>query len=153
MKKGRKKIEKYGHGEWNVEYEKGEIAVKGYINGKTVCEDKKVTTGEPVKLKLTQLNDFCANGKDIALFNCECLDKNGNTVPNASEYVRFFCSENAKIVGTGSDNCDHNNVTNTERKMYMGKILVGVKINSGEKSFELMAMSDNCTPTTLLVEN
>lgn len=150
---GRKKIEKYGHGEWNVEYEKGEIAVKGYINGKTVCEDKKVTTGEPVKLKLTQLNDFCANGKDIALFNCECLDKNGNTVPNASEYVRFFCSENAKIVGTGSDNCDHNNVTNTERKMYMGKILVGVKINSGEKSFELMAMSDNCTPTTLLVEN
>lgn len=141
---GKQQIEKYGHGEWSVEYIPGTLEVKGYIGGNEVCGDKRVTTGRPAALKLTQDNDFTANGSDIALFTCECVDENGLTVPDAAEYVRFSVSAPAKIIGTGSDNCDHNNVANTERKMYMGKIRVAVKPKKGQESFTLTAMSDNC---------
>ena len=141
---GKQQIEKYGHGEWSVEYTAGTLEVKGYIGGKEVCGDKRVTTGRPVALRLIKDNDFTANGSDIALFTCECVDENGLAVPDAAEYVHFSVTAPAKIIGTGSDNCDHNNVANTERKMYMGKIRVAVKPKKGQESFTLTAMSDNC---------
>lgn len=148
----KKQIEKYGHGEWSVPYEAGTLEVKGYRNGKLVAEDKRVTTGKPESLKLTLDNEFEANGSDIALFTCECLDSLGNPVPDASEYVRFSAAAPAVIVGTGSDNCDHNNVTNAERKMYMGKIRVAVKPKKGQKTLELTAMSDNCGYKSVKIE-
>ena len=141
---GKKQIEKYGHGEWNVKYAPGALEVRGYVGGKEVCSDKRVTTGKPVALKLTKDNDFTANGSDIALFTCECVDENGRAVPDAAEYVSFSVSAPAKIVGTGSDICDHSNVANTSRKMYIGKIRVAVKPQKGQKSFTLTAMCDNC---------
>ena len=141
---GKKEIEKYGHGEWSVKYCPGTLEVKGYIGGKEVCCDKRITTGKPAALKLTQDNDFTANGSDIALFTCECVDENGLVVPDAAEYVRFSISSPAKIIGTGSDICDHNNVADTERKMYMGKIRIAVKPQKGQNNFTLTAMSDNC---------
>lgn len=141
---GKRQIEKYGHGEWSVEYIPGTLEVKGYIGGNEVCGDKRVTTGRPAALKLTQDNDFTANGSDIALFTCECVDENGLTVPDAAEYVHFSVTAPAKIIGTGSDNCDHNNVANTDRKMYMGKIRIAIKPKQGQVSFTLTAMSDNC---------
>lgn len=143
---GRKQIEKYSHGEWSVKYAAGTLEVKGFNGGKEVCGDKRVTTGRPVALKLTKDNDFTANGNDIALFTCECTDENGLTVPNAAEYVRFSVSVPAKIIGTGSDNCDHNNVANTERKMYMGKIRIAIKLQKGQETLTLTAVSDNCDP-------
>ena len=149
---GKKQIEKYGHGEWNVIYSAGTIEVKGYRDGKLVAEDKRSTTGKAVSLRLTPLNEFEANGRDLALFNCECLDENGNVVPDASEFVSFSASAPARIIGTGSDNCDHNKVTNTGRKMYMGKILVAVKPAKGQKTLKLTAISDNCGVTVKAVE-
>ncbi|MCQ2734827.1 MAG: DUF4982 domain-containing protein [Alphaproteobacteria bacterium] len=148
---GKKQIEKYGHGEWNVKYVPGKIAVKGYINGKFLAEDCRETTGKPVGLKLTQLNDFKANGEDIALFVCECVDEQGRTVPDANEFVKFYVSKNAEIIGTGSDNCDSRNVKNTDREMYMGKILVGVKPKIFSESFELLAVSNRLKTAIITV--
>ena len=148
---GKRQIEKYGHGEWNVKFAAGTLEVKGYNGGEEVCRDKRVTTGKPVALKLTQNNDFAANGSDIALFTCECVDENGLTVPDAAEYVSFSVSAPAKIIGTGSDNCDGKNVANTGRKMYMGKILVAVKPQKGQKSFTLIAESAGCNRAVKLI--
>ena len=138
---GKKQIEKYGHGEWKVPYEKGEICVKGYKDGKLVCEDKRVTTNKAVALILKQDVNFEANGKDIALFTCECIDENLNVVPNADPFVKFSVNSPAKIIGTGSDNCDHNRVGLSERQMYMGKIRIAVKPQKGQKEIILTAQS------------
>ncbi len=141
---GRQKIEKYGHGKWNVPFTAGTLSVKGYINGNQVAYQEKQTADKPHRLKLTLLNDFKANGEDLALFNCECADSEGRTVPNACETVSFSVSRPAKIVGTGSDTCDHTPVTSDTRKMYMGKIAVAVKPQEGQTEFTLTAQSDNC---------
>ncbi len=149
---GKNQIEKYGHGEWVVPYESGRLSVVGYINGEAVCEDVRQTTGKPVKLKLTLNNEFCANGRDMALFTCECLDENGLVVPDAAEFVNFSVGTPAYIVGTGSDHCDHKNVANRERQMYMGKISIAVKPYAGQQELILTAFSDNCGYAQLTIK-
>jgi len=147
---GRLQIERYGHGEWNVPYTPGELKVSGFKNGEKVCEDVRTTTGKAVGLKLTADNEFKANGRDLALFTCECVDQNGNTVPDAEEFVEFSAERPAKIIGTGSDNCDHNNVTLAQRKMYMGKIRIAVKPAEGQETLCLTAKSQNCGVTQII---
>ena len=148
----RKTIEKYGHGEWNIPYVPGTLTVKGYRDGAEVATHSRTTTGRPEKLKLTALNEIKANGKDIALFLCECIDELGRPVPDAAEQVYFSTAEPAKIIGTGSDNTDHRSVKNVDRKMYMGKILVGVKPREGQTELELTALSDNCGVTACKIK-
>ena len=148
---GKKQIEKYGHGEWDVKYEAGELKVLGYIRGQKVCEHKRTTTGKPVGLKLTLDNEFEPNGKDIALFTCECVDEFGNTVPDASPFVNFSVNTPAVIIGTGSDNCDHNNVALPCRKMYMGKIRVAVKPCKGQKTLQFTAFSEGLKSANLII--
>ena len=139
---GKKQIEKYGRGEWLVAYLPGKLTVVGFQDGIPVCNHTRITTGKPVRLKLSLDNSFEANGRDLALFTCECLDKNGNVVPNASPFVYFSAGFPAQIVGTGSDNCDHNPVGLAERKMYMGKISIAVRPEKGQTQLELLAQSD-----------
>lgn len=141
---GKQDTSNYKRGQWYVKYTKGCLLAKGYIDGKEVCCDSRETTGRPVKLILRLENSFEPNGKDIALFTCECLDENGRTVPNAEEYVSFNTCENARVLGKGSDNCDHKNVTLPERQMYAGKITVAVLPNSDAEEFKLFAKSKDC---------
>lgn len=136
---GRKQIERYGRGSWNVPYEPGELQVLGYRNGKIVCSHSRITTGKPVKLALTLDNDFEANGNDLALFTCQCVDANGRFVPDGEETVTFSVNAPAQIIGTGSDNCDHTRVSLPIRKMYMGKISVAVRPAPGQSTLSLLA--------------
>ena len=63
-------------------------------------------------------------------------------VGNACPTVRVSVSEGAIIVDTGSDNCDTQPVTDTERRMYAGKISVAVKAGEGMERLELYAEAD-----------
>jgi len=149
---GRKAIEPYGHGEWNVVYIPGTLEVKGYRSGEFVASHSRTTTGKPVRLRLTQDIPCANNGRDIALFTCQCLDAHGNEVPDAAEFVRFSVEEPAKILGTGADHCDHNNVTLPERKMYMGKIRIAVQPAPGQTYLTLTAIGDTCGCTSICIE-
>lgn len=149
---GRKSIEKYGHGEWDVVYTPGTLTVKGYRDGKLVAEDERKTSKPADRLVLHADNKFEANGTDIALFTCECVDADGLPVPNAAEYVRFSASAPAVIVGTGSGVDDHNAVSMAERLMYAGKITVAVRPEKGQKALELYAESDRCGIAKITVE-
>jgi hypothetical protein len=68
---GRKAIEKYGHGEWNVVYAPGTLEVKGYRNGVEVASHKRITTGKPETLRLT-LDNNCTY---CILFNKTVVDQ------------------------------------------------------------------------------
>lgn len=149
---GKKPIEKYGHGEWNVPYIPGTLEVKGYRNGVLAASHIRTTTGKPETLRLTLDNPCRAGGRDVALFTCECLDAQGNVVPDAAEFVCFSVEEPAAILGTGADHCDHNNVTRPQRKMYMGKIRIAVKPAREQTSLTLTAISDHCGCTSIQVE-
>jgi beta-galactosidase len=139
---GKQSMGKYDRAQWQVPYEAGTITAKGYQNGKLVAEDERVTTGEPHRLRLTQNAECLPDGSQCALFTCEVLDENGNVIPTASEFVEFFATNGATVLGTGSDFCDHVKVTSQNRKMYMGKISIAVRPQKDSEYFELYAKND-----------
>lgn len=138
---GKITLKRFDCGEWNVPYEKGTLSVKGYINGKEVCCDERRTTGAPVALKLTQMNRVNASGSDMVLLTCSCADDNGLEVPTAAPFVRF-AANGGKIVGTGSDICDHVPPQNPNRQMRAGKILVGISVPKNAESITAYAEAD-----------
>lgn len=141
---GRRKLEKYGHGEWTVEYEPGTIRAVGLSGGRVVCEDTKETTGKAEKLNLRLDNKIKdANGRDVAVITCFCTDSEGREVPDASPEVFFSCSKLGKILGTGSSNTDHAPVTETGRKMYAGRITVAVRVGDSAGVLKVYACADN----------
>ena len=140
---GRKKIEKYGHGEWDVEYYPGTIRVDGINGGKVVCSDTRETTGKAVKLNLKQENTVeNANGTDIAVISCYCTDSEGREVPTASAYVSFSTNGLGKIAGTGSDIADHNPPHLTSRRMRAGRITVAVQVGTAAGELKVYAEAD-----------
>jgi len=150
---GKKIIEKYGHGEWLVEYQPGVLSVEGIRDGKVVCKDERTTTGKAEKLNLKLENKIeNANGTDIAIISCYCTDSNGIEVPDASPYVRFNTNSLGTIVGTGSDNTDHNPVQLPERRMYAGRITVAVKVGTREGHLKVYASAENMADGVLTID-
>lgn len=150
---GKQRLEKYGHGEWQVKYTPGVLEVKAGNGGKILCSDKRETTGEAKQLKLILDNPpIYANGRDIVIVTCMCLDENGREVPTASPYVRFNTNGKGRIVATGSDICDHNPVTDTDRKMRAGRITVAVKAGTTPGELKVYAESDNLKGAVLTIE-
>lgn len=141
-------VERFGHAEWSVMFEAGELKAKGYSeDGETLAEDVKVTTGRSTELRLRLENpdDIRANGKDIALYTCYCVDENGREVPDACPTVRFFTDGYGRIVGTGSDVTDHSKIKLPVRKMRAGRITVAVRTESVPGELVLYAQSENET--------
>ena len=150
---GKITIDKPGHAEWQVPYETGTIKVVGYIDGKAEVEDSKTTTKRPEKLVLELENEIeKANGRDIALVSCYCVDSNGLEVPNATPYVSFTTNRLGKIVGTGSDVCDHHPVTDTDRKMRAGRASVAVMVGKNAGTLKLYAEADGLKSAVLNIE-
>ena len=150
---GRQKLGKVDHGSWSVPYEAGELKVIGYINSKVVCQDVQKTTDKPVALKLKLENTNAKQNGDIAVFTCYAVDKDGNVVPDASEYVNFFTNQKGDVVGTGSDISDHNPVWLPARKMRAGTITVAVKLNAKDlDELKLFAKGDTLGNAVITVK-
>jgi beta-galactosidase len=141
---GKKQIEKFGHGEWEVAYTPGVIEVKAYLGGKEVCSDKKTTSGKAYRLVLTQdTPDVSANGDDIALFTCTVEDENGIEVPDASvSLVSFSAKGDCQVYSTGSDISDHGYLLCPDRRMREGRITVAVKLGKIKEGMKLCARSE-----------
>ena len=150
---GIRKVEKYGHGEWVVPFEPGEIKVYGKENGREVCSDVQKTTKSAYKLCLRLENGpVYANGQDVAVVTCYCIDKDGLEVPNAVPTVEFHSNRLGEVIGTGSDISDHIPPSSTVRKMRAGRITVAVRAGNERGGLMLYAESDSLTGAALKIE-
>ena len=150
---GKQDIEKYGHGEWSVPYESGELRVDAFKNGVLVATDKQVTTGAPVALKLSLNNKVSkANGRDVAIVTCYCVDSEGREVPTAAPFVRFHCNTLGKILGTGSDVCDHVPVTEPSRQMRAGRIGIALMVGKTAGELKLYAETEHLKSAVLTIK-
>ena len=86
------------------------------------------------------------------LISCYCVDEDGLEVPDATPYVKFISNSLGKIVGPGSDNADHNPVTEPNRKMRAGRASVAVLIGKNPGTLKLYAEAEGLTPTVLNIE-
>jgi len=151
---GKQELEPYSHAEWSVPYEAGEIKAVAYNkDGKAVASDARITTGAPYALKLElDTKDVSANGKDIAIFTCLVLDKDGNEVPDAAPFVSFTANGAGKIYSTGSDITDHTSLFLPERKMRAGRISVAVKLSDKPGNLTLVGEAEGLKKAIISVE-
>lgn len=150
---GKKDIERFGHGEWELQYAPGEVKAVGYIGGKQVASDVVATTGEPVALKLElQTESLTPSVYDAAVIHCYCVDENGNRVPDATPTVSFDCNELGVVLATGSDNTDHTPVACTKRRMYAGAISVLVGSTGKEGVLKVYASAPGLKTARLEIE-
>jgi len=87
----------------NVAWQPGTITATGYSNGVAVATHSKQTTGPAVALRLTPIvgpaGQFYADGSDIAMFDVEAVDTNGNRCLTYEDSVNFSCSGEGVFLG------------------------------------------------------
>ena len=150
---GRKAIEKYGHGEWELVYEPGEIVAVAYSGGKEVARDRVATTGKAVALELEmQTEALFADVYDCAVLHCYAVDENGNRVPDAAPYVSFDCNNLGIIAATGSDIIDHKPPHFMDRQMRAGAISVLVTSTGNEGKLVVYAKAEGLKSARIEIE-
>jgi beta-galactosidase len=110
-----------------------------------VLTEEIKTASEPVSIRLTaDRQTITADGKDLSFFTVEVLDKDGNVVPIADNFIRFSVAGNGAIVGTDNgDATDSNSLKKPERKLFNGKALVVVQSNKTAGIMKLKAESEH----------
>ena len=150
---GAVRLSAYDHAEWQVPYEPGRLEALGIRGGKVVCRDVQETTGKPAALRLTlEREGVRADGRDVAIITCDCVDSEGRHVPDATPLVRFMTNELGTVVGTGSDVCDHVPVTSPDRRMRAGLISVLVRAGRQAGTLRVYAQADGLPLASLSIE-
>ncbi len=100
---GRQPVPKYGHCSWNVEYQPGNIVLKGYKNGVVVATEEARTSGKAVSIAMSASKAMVRKGaEDIVLVSVSALDSKGVPVPDAANRLSFAISGPGEIVGVGN---------------------------------------------------
>jgi beta-galactosidase len=117
------------------------LRVVGYdAAGAPVCEDQRVTAGNPAALRLTPITDptgWKADGHDLALFEVEVVDDQGRRCPTALNLVDFTLSGPAEWrggIGVRSDtDPDDNYILSTSLPVECGvnRVFVRSATNAG----------------------
>lgn len=154
---GRKKLGQYEYRlRWDdVKYEPGELKVVTFKQGKKWAEEVVKTTGEPFKIEAdTDRKVINADGKDLSFITVRITDKNGLTVPTASNKIKFEIEGNGEIVAT--DNGDPTDLVafpSHERNAFSGLALVIVRSNKETHgSFTIKAKSTGLKETQVVVK-
>lgn len=154
---GRKKKGQYEYRlRWDeVKYEPGELKVVAYKNGKKWAENFVRTTGEPIKLEASvDRDEIHADGKDLAFITLRVTDKNGLTVPNANNPIKFEIDGPGEIVAT--DNGDPTSLVpfaSHEREAFNGLALVIIRSKQGESgSITVMAKSPGLEEARVVIK-
>jgi beta-galactosidase len=87
----------------DIKWEPGEIKAIGYdAEGNVLVEESKHTVGEPVAIKLTPIvgpEGLQADGQDVAMFDVEVVDAEGNRYPTDQARIDFEVTGPAKFLG------------------------------------------------------
>lgn len=129
----------------NVTYEPGTVKAVAYKAGKKWAEQVLETTGPASSLRISADRSVIrGEGTDLAFITVEVTDKQGRTVPTATNSVTFTVSGDARIVATA--NGDPTNFTpfpSATRSAFSGKVLAIVQADKTQRgSFTVTATSE-----------
>jgi beta-galactosidase len=138
---------------WPVNYEPGELVVKGFATGKEVSTYKLTTAGEPNAIvAVADKKVFRVGQKDLAHFEIELQDKNGNVVYDAANEITVDIEGPAKLLGLESgDLASHEDYKANKRKVYNGKLLAYIQSTGKPGDVKVRLSSPGLPPVTIAV--
>ncbi|MCF3108188.1 DUF4982 domain-containing protein [Niabella sp. CC-SYL272] len=129
-----------------VRYKPGALKVVVYKNGKYWATDAVQTTGDAVKLSLSN-HVKKITGNDLAFITVRVEDADNHMVPRSHPKIRFRIEGPGEIVATDNgDATSFESFQSTEKSAYNGMVLVIVKAKKGAKgSIRIKAEADGLT--------
>jgi len=125
----------------NVTWSPGTLEAVGYdSSGNQVCTDTRVTVGPAVAIQLTPILDptgWKADGQDLAMYQVEVVDAQGQRCPTNLDMISFALSGPAEWrggIGTRSDTAPADNYilsTNLPVECGVNRVLVRSTTNAG----------------------
>lgn len=139
----------------NIEWQKGEIKVEGYLEDKLLVSQIKKTIGEPKAIKLTATvgpTGWLADGSDIALLDFEIVDQNGDRNPLSTNTVDFTIS--GPGIWRGGYNSAKANSTNNmflDAEVGINRVAIRSLLQAGEVT--ITATSKGLKPATITIKS
>ena len=122
---------------FQVPYEAGCIRAVAYDeNGSVIAEDIHKSFKDPARITLkADKSELKADGEDLLFVEIGMVDKDGNPVENAMDYVEVSVTGAGRLIGLDNgDSTDYDQYKGTVRKLFNGKLLavIGAKCEAGE---------------------
>jgi len=116
---------------WNVDYQPGELLIKGYSNGNTLASYFLKTAGEPQMIRaIADRTMFPKSRKGISQIEIQITDLHGNPVYKADNEIAVKLHGNARLLGLESgSSTSHENYRDDHRKALDGKLLAYIQTN------------------------
>jgi beta-galactosidase len=138
-----------------IKFAPGSIKAIATAKDKTVAQMEIKTSGEPKKLKLTPIVSpagFHADGEDVALFDVEVVDANGQRCPTDEARVDFKL-EGPAIWRGGYNSGKINSINNLWLDTECGINRVAIRATLKPGSITLTATRDGLESATATVES
>lgn len=129
---GEYNLDKTGHIDRVVKYERGCLRAVGKIGGKAVCEYSSVTAGAPAKIRLETDRAMRRDGSDAIVVRASVHDADGNFVPYADTEINFSVSDGAEIIGVGNGNPSSHEPDKAKRRRAFNGLCAAVVQSRGE---------------------
>ncbi len=147
-------IQKGEHLSWKVPYIPGELKAVGYNDaGEPIVTDTVCTTGEVVDIRLSPDKlTLRKNIEDTAFIKVELVDKNGNTVPTASQTISFEVGDGLELIGVDNGDPEYTGDLKSNIIPALGGLALAIiktKNKSGDFCFTAK-IDDGCNKTIQL---
>jgi hypothetical protein len=138
---------------WTVNYEPGELQVKGFSGGKEVSTHTLTTAGEPTTMvAVADKKEFRVGEKDLAHVELTMQDKAGNLVFDAVNELTVAVEGPAKLLGLESgDLASHEDYKSNKRKVYNGKLLAYVQSTGMPGDVKITVSSPGLPSASILI--
>jgi beta-galactosidase len=136
---------------WLVDYQPGELLVKGYNNGIEVCVNKIKTAGEAYQLKAVADHVvFGSKTKGLSQVEVSITDKDGNPVFSADDEVTVSITGPGKLLGLESgSNSSHESYQASQRKALHGRLLAYIQTTGKQGSIKVQLSAGSLKSSTL----
>lgn len=99
---GKKAMPRNSHLRWDVAYMPGKLTAVGNKKDKLIYAVQE-TTGTPAEVVMTPYKTtMMADGKDVSVINISVIDREGRTIPDANNMIRFNIKGPGKIIGVSN---------------------------------------------------
>ncbi|MDR6941643.1 sugar-binding domain-containing protein [Mucilaginibacter pocheonensis] len=136
---------------WEVDYQPGELVVKGYNNGIEACSNSIRTAGQAYQLNtITDKTSFATNTKGLSQIEVYITDKDGNPVFTADNEVSVSITGPAKLLGLeNGSNSSHESYQASQRKALHGRLLAYVQVTGKAGKVQIKFSADKLKPSVI----
>lgn len=143
------------HVKWRVPFTPGTLRAISRKDGKNVLSSEVKTAGKPAKIQLVADRDTInADGNDLSFITAQVLDGDGNTVPTASNLLRFKVTGEGFLNATDNGNpTSHERFKSADRKAFNGLALAIIQSQYKAGKIHIEAVSEGLESAVIDIES